>query len=147
MEHGFFTVIVFIILAIQVIIVTFSGSGFGLYPNGLTIQQWAISVPVRLFRLLSDRLRYWWVWLWNSSHTEMKKETMPRWTTQLWMTTSIKSSCKTIDLNINRSLILLNLTQQLVFWCTRIQLKTNVPLYGKEGHYPIRIKFCILELR
>jgi hypothetical protein len=49
-DHGIFSVLVFVIFGIQVLIISFAGYGFGLYPLGLTVEQWGISVPLLLRR-------------------------------------------------------------------------------------------------
>jgi hypothetical protein len=45
-DHGIFCVLVLLIVGIQALIVTFTGYGFGLYPGGLTIEQWGITVYI-----------------------------------------------------------------------------------------------------
>jgi len=43
-QNLFFLLIVGAILAVQIILVTFTGFAFGLYDKGLTIQHWLICV-------------------------------------------------------------------------------------------------------
>ena len=45
-DHAIFCILVAVILGIQIVIVTFGGYQFGLYPLGLTIEQWGISVII-----------------------------------------------------------------------------------------------------
>lgn len=53
-KHTAFYMIVLLILVLQIVIITFGGFVFGVYPHyGLTIKQWLLSVTIYLFRLHS----------------------------------------------------------------------------------------------
>ncbi len=53
-KNKVFIIVVVVIIILQIIIVTFTGSAFGVYSNyGLTIQQWLITVLYFLFRSAS----------------------------------------------------------------------------------------------
>jgi Ca2+ transporting ATPase len=50
-KNFIFILVVFGILSLQLILITFAGKPFGVYSNyGLTMQQWLISVNFILFR-------------------------------------------------------------------------------------------------
>lgn len=56
-ESYIFLIIVATILILQILLVTFTGIAFGVYPNfGLTIHQWLLSILIGSFSLLVNLL-------------------------------------------------------------------------------------------
>lgn len=56
-DNPIFPIVISVVFILQIILVTFAGSPFGVYNNyGLTIQQWLITVLFYLFRLLLDQV-------------------------------------------------------------------------------------------
>lgn len=52
-RNPLFIIIVFGIISLQIILVTFTGSAFGVYSNfGLTVQQWLITIGIGSISLI-----------------------------------------------------------------------------------------------